>query len=477
MSGLRNNWRFVSIVLGVIVVLTAVAYFQRQRLQGWFVGAAIESADHDHDHDHDHAHDDSNRLRLSKQARDNLRLIVKPVKPGVYWRTINVPGLVIERPGEGDRAVTAPTAGVVTRVLAVPGDTVRPGDALFTLRAVGEALQTSQSELFKTARELEINREQQARLAPLAKSSAIPPNRLLDLEFQQRRLEATLDAARNDLAIRGVSAEQIDEIARGKFVTEITVFVPAATRQDTPATENRQGVVRTALESQANPLRSETTVNYEIEQHRVALGEQVQSGQVLCHLASHQQLMIEGRGFKREAHLLRRATEEAWPITAEFSEDADSPWPPLVKPLVIRHLAGVVDPASQTFPFYIPLVNQSVDYRRGERKFRAWRFRPGQRVRLLVPVEKFEQVFVLPNDAIARDGLEAYVFRQNGEVFERHPVAVKYEDRENVVLAADGSLGTGQFIAHNAAAQMNRAIKAQSAPGGGHDHAGHSHEH
>jgi hypothetical protein len=173
---------------------------------------------------------------------------------------------------------------------------------------------------------------------------------------------------------------------------------------------------------------------------------------------------------------LRRATEEAWPITAEFSEDAASGWPALAEPLTIRHLAGVVDPASQTFPFYIPLTNQSADYQRGERRFRAWRFRPGQRVRLSVPVEKFENVFVLPEEAVAREGVDTYVFRQSGDLFERRPVTVLYQDRRNAAIAADGSIGSGQHIARNAAMQLNRALRAQSAPaGGGHEHHDHAH--
>ena len=40
----------------------------------------------------------------------------------------------------------------------------------------------------------------------------------------------------------------------------------------------------------------------------------------------------------------------------------------------------------------------------------------GQRV--LVRVEKLDDVFVLPADAVARDGPDAYVFRRSGDAFE-----------------------------------------------------------
>src|SRR5262249_20231246 len=110
-----------------------------------------------------------------------------------------------------------------------------------------------------------------------------------------------------------------------------------------------------------------------------------------------------------------------------------------------------------------------------------WRFRPGQRVRLKVPVEKFEDKFVLPAGAGGREGAEADVFRPNGDLFGRKPVPRPYEDRETVVLDTDGGIAAGAYVAHNGAAALNPALRAQMAGGeGGHEgHAphGHSHDH
>ena len=96
---------------------------------------------------------------------------------------------------------------------------------------------------------------------------------------------------------------------------------------------------------------------------------------------------------------------------------------------------------------------------------------------LHVPVERFDDVFVLPAEAVVREGAETYVFRQNGDFFERKPVRVLHADRRAAVLAADGSISPGNYVTHNAAAQMNFALKAQAAGGedGGHHH--HHHDH
>ena len=113
----------------------------------------------------------------------------------------------------------------------------------------------------------------------------------------------------------------------------------------------------------------------------------------------------------------------------------------------------------------MPLENQSRGYEKDGRSFTVWRFRPGQRVRLHVPVEEFRGVIVLPAAAVVRDTGEAYVFRQNGDLFDRLPVHVLHEDRRSVVIANDGSVAPGWYLAQGSAASLNRVLEAQSASG------------
>jgi membrane fusion protein, heavy metal efflux system len=88
-------------------------------------------------------------------------------------------------------------------------------------------------------------------------------------------------------------------------------------------------------------------------------------------------------------------------------------------------------------------------------------------VRLHVPVEQIKDAIVLPAGAVVREGPDAYVFRQNGDLFERLPVQVLYEDGFNVVLAKDGGVNPAlDYIAQSAAASLNRILKAQNSSGG-----------
>jgi len=396
-------------------------------------------------------------LKLSPQARKNLGLVSKPVALQDYWRTIQVPGVVVDRPGISDRGITSPAVGVVTQVHAFAGDTIRPGETLFTLRLFSEYLQNTQSELFKATRETQLIKEERARLGELARSGTIAGSRIIALDQRIHRQDGLIQAYRQDLLTRGLVPAQIKQITEGNFVSTIDVVAPLSVSEIRRQHEIQP--VAFVNDQQGNGLV------YEVQELKVDLGQQVQAGQLLSVLSNHRLLYIEGHAFKQEAPMLEHATQNDWQIKVEFAEDDTQHWPPLEQSFQIRHLANTIDAASRTFDFFIPLTNQSRSYEKDGQTFIVWRLRPGQRVRLHVPVEQYENVIVLPAAAIVREGPEAYVFRQNGDLFNRMPVHVLHEDRLNVVLANDGSVTPGSYLAQGSAASLNRVLKAQAASG------------
>lgn len=411
--------------------------------------SAASPVDHE-PHDHDGLAGEKDVLELSPQARRNLGLLSRPAALSKYRRTILVPGEIQDRPGVSDRGVTSPVIGIVAEVHAFPGDTVRPGEKLFTLRLVSEYVQNSQAELFRATRETELEQEKRARLAQV--ESVIAGSRLIEIDQQLRRLQAAITSHRQDLLARGLSPDQVSEAAAGRFVSSIDIVVPRSALASAPGGD----------------------LTYEVQELTVELGTQVQAGHLLAVLSNHRLLYVVGHAFKGEAPALERAAQQRWPVRIEFAEDDATGWPTLPQEFAIRHLANTIDSASRTFDFFIPLENQARRYETGGESFVAWRFRPGQRVRLHVPVEEFDDVIVLPADAVVRDGPETYVFRQNGDLFNRLPVHVIYEDRLNAVLANDGSVAPGWYLAQSGAASLNRVLEAQSASGtpvGAHVHA------
>lgn len=397
-------------------------------------------------------------VKLSEQARANLKLVSAPAKLTDYWRTILIPGAIIDRPGLSDRGVTSPAVGVVAEVHAFPGDTVRPGEKLFTLRVFSEYLQNTQSELFKATREIELLNEQKKRISEATSTGALPQSRMIEIESQLRRENALIQAYRQDLLTRGLSPDQISEVADGQFISTIEIKAPPPLVAPRHAGDLPAGTIQLVAHGEEGP-------KYEIQELKVELGQQVQAGQLLSVLSNHHVLYIEGYAFKREAPFLERAAQNKWDVAVEFAEDEVGNWPPLDEKFQIRHLANAIDSINRTFSIYIPLQNQSRVYEKDGQSFVVWRFRPGQRVRLYVPIEEFKNVLVVPSAAVVREGPEAYVFRQNGDVFTRLPVRMLHEDRLNIVLANDGSVTPGLYLAQSSAASLNRVLKAQAAAG------------
>ena len=446
--------------------------------------SAAKSSGHGHDHGeaaaghegHDHGAK-SDRVKISPQAQKNLGLDVDTLTPQEYWRTMLIPGVVVDRPGQSDRSVTSKVAGVITAIKARPGDTVKAGDPLFTIQLASEFLQSSQTDLGKSVRELEIATTRRDRVAVLVKAGTRPGQELIDEENQVKRFTTLVQAYRRQLQVFGLTPEQVNQVEKGEVITEVTVIVPSSSKSVPPT-------VAISSPDSSSPTPSTEVQRFEFQELKVNLGEQVTAGQTLCLLASHQELFVEGRAFKSEADALAAAAEKKTPIRAEFADETPGSWP-VQAPFLIHHLSNQVDPASRTFAFYLPLDNLPRSFERDGKSHFVWRYRPGQRVRLMMPVEKLITLapdgkteilpFVLPAGAVVREGPEAYVFVQSGDMFIRKPVRVLFADRTNVVVANDGSVTEAEYVVKNQAAAINRALKAQAAGGGGDPHAGHDH--
>lgn len=395
-------------------------------------------------------------VRLSEEARKNLGLISKPLQKTTYWRKIEVPGVITDRPGVSDRGVVAPVTGIVTRIHAYPGDTIQPESPLFSLRPVSESVHTSQLELFKATKEIEIAKQHKQRLEEVAESGALAKSRIIELDNQVQRMGVNVQAYRQDLLARGVPPDGVEAAAKGEFITEITVRAPGEKALETAE------IMLTGASGDA-PKRF--PFSFEMQDLKVELGQQVEAGEVLCYLADHRALFVEGRAFKKDLPHIQQAALNRLPVDVGFEVEDRSNWPPMPKQLAIHHVANVIDRQSRTFAFYLALENQWQIYTQDGQERLLWRFRPGDRTRLSIAIEELQDVYVLPRGAVVLEGPEAYVFRQNGDFFDRRPVHILYEDSASVVLASDGDLRPGFYIAQNAAASLNRVLKAQMASG------------
>lgn len=206
----------------------------------------------------------------------------------------------------------------------------------------------------------------------------------------------------------------------------------------------------------------------------ISPGEQVEARHELWVIADHCELLVEGRAIEDDAAPLREAVKEGWDVSATLLGGKGTKGK--IDGLKLLYLADKIDPDTRAFRFYVKLPNEiALDQTSPTgHRFLEWRYKPGQRLELSVPVEKWNDRIVLPIDAMVEEGAEMYVYRQNGTLFERVPVHVEYCDRKSVVIANDGTLFPGDVVAATGAYQIHLAIKNKS--GGGIDpRAGHNH--
>ena len=138
-------------------------------------------------------------LELSVQGRKNIGLTLETVALTDFERTIAIPATLVERPGQSRIAVSAPMTGIVTRIHPFRGEAVTPGTPLFELRMTHEDLVEKQSSFLRSLEELDVVKKEVARLEDLIASEVVPGKRLLEQQYEQHRLEASIRAERQAL--------------------------------------------------------------------------------------------------------------------------------------------------------------------------------------------------------------------------------------------------------------------------------------
>jgi multidrug efflux pump subunit AcrA (membrane-fusion protein) len=442
------------VALAVVGAIGAAAWATSGRWLPKSPGSVAKSSEAEHEHEHEHAsHGAETSVKLSANALKNIGF--KPVKIalGSFERKITLPAIVIEQPGRNQIHVTSPLTGVVAEVEIVPGEAVEPHTAMFRLRLTHEDVVTAQRDYLLNVENLDVVDREIARLESLGEG-VIAGKRVLEQKYEKQKLEAALLASEQALLMHGLSTEQVAEIRKTrKLLQSLTIRAPDHAHE-------------------AGGCGGDHL--FHVQRIAVSPGEQVEAGHELAVLADHCELTVEGRAFEDDAAPLREAVKEGWDVSATLLGGKSET--ETIGGLKLMYLADKIDPETRAFHFYLRLPNRIVldQVSPTGHRFLEWQYKPGQRLELQVPVERWSDRIVLPVDAVVEEGAEMYVYRQNGSLFERVPIHVEYRDRQSVVVANDGSLFPGDVVAGNGAYQIHLALKNKS--GGAIDpHAGHNH--
>jgi membrane fusion protein, heavy metal efflux system len=420
---------------------------------------ASEEDGHDHDGEShgkktpDHKHIEAESVKLSQTAQANVGLQLAKVELRPFERTISVPAMIVERPGHSSIQVAAPLTGVVKRVWPLQGETVTPGQPLFDLRLTHEEVVEAQAEFLKTAEELDVVQCEIDRLEKVAAEGVVSGKTLLERKYEQQKLRAAQRSQRQRLLLHGLSEQQVNGILKKRtLLSELTIAVP---------------------EPPGEAVKDASKRVLQVQELKVENGQHVKAGDPLCELADHSVLYVQGKAFEQDAPALNKVADQKWRLTAVI--DSNSKERQTVTNLRLVYVANKVEPESRAFLFYVQLPNQLVHNEETDgHRFSSWRFKPGQRVSLLVPVERWTDRIVLPVNAIVQDGPESYAFEKNDDHFDRRSVRVEYRDEYWAVLANDGALAPGKMVIVSGSYDVHLSMKNKA--GGAPDpHAGHNH--
>ena len=424
-------------------------------------------SDHNHtDAGHDHS-DDEDAVAISRQARANLGIRSKAVTTGSYTKYVEIPGVITTWPGRTHIMVTSPLTGVVTAIEVARGQQVTSGMSLFSLRLTHQDLVKLQEEFLAQLGQKDVIEKEIARLTSATKSGAVARKTLTTREYERQTLEAGLRAARQAMLLHGLTEAQVDRIENERnLIREISIYVPEIHEDNSL---HHDAVPHPPIGEGHQHVDGEFLVT-KLDVHR---GESVESGRTLVQLSDYRQLLIEGQAFQRDAYLLQNAVKANRTLQAvlELSNENRE----IIDGLRINYIDHEVGRETRALAFYVVLHNElEREQDEGNRHFVSWKYKPGQRLTLRLPSDTIDNVYVVPNEAVADEGPNRFVFVDRIDHFQRVPVRIVARDSIHTAIANDGSLKPVQRIALTRAHQLQMAIKNKS--GGGVDaHHGHSH--
>ena len=449
----------------------------------------VAQSDAGEEETHDDAGHGSNAIVvINEKTLDNMNLKLGKFETRDYFQKVRIPAEVVERIPQSRRSVSAPIAGVVTKVFVAQGQAVRPSQKLFDIRITDQSIADSQVSLLQVFGNLEVSRAKKERLVKLG-TGVVAGKQLMEAEFEIKKLVDRRAALIQEMRARGMGEEQIKTfIKTRKLARDITIYAPALD-EVSPQPQGLALPVTPASATigpqpdNANPIQTDDQY-FTVETISALQGASLELGDPLCSLTHHRELLIKGLAFEGDIDKIANANQNGWKFTAQFGEGPDAQ---VRDGLSLYQVENHVDTESQTFPIFVEIrnevINQTSDSQ--ERTYVNWRFKPGQRAHLEVPIEMWKSQIVIPLAAMVREGPETFVFMkishthtaQDGTVdheFQKVPVKVLHTDKRFAVLKKDVRLDLLENFALDQAYQLNLALKLAASGGGGH---GHSHDH
>ncbi|MEC9092846.1 MAG: efflux RND transporter periplasmic adaptor subunit [Planctomycetota bacterium] len=412
-------------------------------------------------------------VEVTETAQKSLGLKIRRVQLGDYTATYDIPATIRELPGAGSIRISSRFKGLVKKVLVSEGQSVKSGQPLYEIELTGKTLAGTQSDYLLALQRLKNVDQELNRLEPLIREGGLPAKRSLELQYEKKQIQAVINTKYQELLFLGLNQSQVKSIqTQGRLIRNVVVEVP----DDLVPPQ-----VNFSLDSKK--LADATFVLHSVN---ALSGTVVDAGSTLCSLAFHEILLVEGQAFEKDLPQLKEAVDLQKEVTVRigpFSGHAE------IDNCRIAFVSNHVREETNIYPFFVYLPNQNQGHPgQSADGYIPWRWKPGQLAHVALPRKHYQQMLVLPREAVAENGVSRIVFQWKGQVeHEHHPddnhehadeyvpveVDVVFMDREFAVINPGGLLKEGTRIAFNSASQLLFSMQSGS---GGHSHS-HPHPH
>ena len=307
-------------------------------------------------------------LRLSKEASENIGLRVEEVGPRVVENILEVDGLVDVPPNRRD-FVSAPLAGTIQRINVDRGQLVRAGDVLAEIASL--EFQDLQLELLQSHLQFGLLENTLQRLRNLDESQLLARRQLWETESLYNATLNRRDNLKRRLESMGLSQEQVEAI-----LTEKKFFSTL-------------------------PLRA--TISGAVVHFDKVLGQVVQPGEPLFEVHDLSRVWIEASVSERDIAKIRIGQQARVRLVAD---------PQFVGNAVVVRSGQVVGTENRTLGVWLELSDQPPAV-----------LQHNMLARLSLTIERPAATLAVPQEALVREGMRAYVFVQQSDgKFERRGV-------------------------------------------------------
>lgn len=522
---------FVLLLLGIVVGSALASASEAKTLWGRYFGLFFSSAEIQSPlTGHDHEISKYPQISLSDQALENIGIGTRSWKSPHqedFPKTQTFPAILVERPGRSTFQIPSSVSGVISKVYCEQGERVKPGQALFDIVLAHEDLIQCQTALLALFQKRYVIEKELKRLEPLV-ANAVAPKSIREYELQKIEIDSQIASQKAVLLLHGLPKDRVESLEKhlldtiqgnlendasvqDLLIRELTVFVPNVTED---------GFVTTALTKQ-DPMsnaeqRPADDISLVLERLSVEKGKLVSQGETLCQISNFSCLYVEGKAFARDEALLNQTFIKQHHLWIVFDDRATAR--EVIPGLHIKMLDNRIDSTNRTLNFYVELDNRLLGPKERwegpqhaghshldtDKELLHWRFKPGQRCEVNIEYETVPGCFVVPVEAVAEEGANAFVFALNGsskwkpdgtkqltadeiergepyqlfKVWEKRPIVIKARDRMRIAFQAVDvtyvdpsepqklihalSVNASDMLAQSGANQLNDALNSGS---------------